>query len=525
MRRVVEGVEAVNSQRKVLIFGLLAFAASGIFAAYWFSVCNSKVFACFALLGCLAVTALVCVYKSEVIKNKSRGLVHFSIILSVFCLVYAFAFPPFSVADEGHHYFASYWLSDIVMGQATPADGNAFPIRSEDVDFYDASSTVIDYKAYRTVAEHFFEFSDNPNELEMMTGVNLSIGGENIFAKLGSVVGLLFGRLFGLGAYPLFYLGRITSALFFIGCAVLAVKITPVGKSVFAVVSLLPMTLHLAASYSYDGGIIGIAFVLTALLLKAIYCKEKLSKFELFGILLCSIMLAPMKVIYTLLLGLVFFIPADRFASRRSSQLFKAGVLAAALLSILCLRLASVSALAASSGTGLDSRGTEVGHFYDLSDFIAKPIAAITLFLRTFDSTGDFYLRSTLGGSLGWFQANIAIPFFYLVPILVVLFLSVQRDDEDTVQPTMAFRISAIAIALVCFLALHLSMALAWTFDNETVIQGVQGRYFLPFLPAALLALRSRAVKVAGNQFTCFVTSISVINILMLIRMVAVAIV
>lgn len=50
-----------------------------------------------------------------------------------------------------------------------------------------------------------------------------------------------------------------------------AVRITPIGKNVMMTAGLLPMTLHLASSYSYDAGIIGLAFLLTGMCLRAVY--------------------------------------------------------------------------------------------------------------------------------------------------------------------------------------------------------------------------------------------------------------
>ena len=45
-----------------------------------------------------------------------------------------------------------------------------------------------------------------------------------------------------------------------------------------------------------------------------------------------------------------------------------------------------------------------------------------------------------------------------------------------------------------------LSMLIAWTPVSSRVILGVQGRYFLPFLPVLLLALKNRTVVLTKDK-------------------------
>ena len=45
-----------------------------------------------------------------------------------------------------------------------------------------------------------------------------------------------------------------------------------------------------------------------------------------------------------------------------------------------------------------------------------------------------------------------------------------------------------------------LSMLIAWTPVSSRVILGVQGRYFLPFLPVLLLALKNQTVVLTKDE-------------------------
>src|SRR5699024_12061008 len=58
-------------------------------------------------------------------------------------------------------------------------------------------------------------------------------------------------------------------------CALpISVRWAPFGRRVLAAAALLPMTLHLAASFSRDSVLLGLAFAFTGLCLRAIFGDE-----------------------------------------------------------------------------------------------------------------------------------------------------------------------------------------------------------------------------------------------------------
>ncbi len=502
-------------------FAVITLCALTIYSIYWFAVSDSFNYLVVAVPLVAASVAAVYFHSSGFFDVPSLQIKIFCLSLVILGLVAVFSFPPYTVPDEGHHFFSTYWITDVITGDAGLSDGKGFPVRSDVVEMYGNSSIEISSKGYRTVIEEFQAFSTE-SETEQMSSFDFTFGSENGLAKIGSVFGVFIGRLFNLGAYPLFYLGRITALAFFALCAVLAVWVTPVAKSAFAGVSLLPMTLSLAASYSYDGGIIGLTMLFCACALRAITSKEPISFRETIVLGILAAIIAPLKVVYSTALLLLFFIPSSRFANKKQSLVCKIGLLSIACASIMLFRLASVSSLAV-SGNGLDYRGLESGHYYELRDLIMHPVSSLSLFARTIDSMGDFYWLSMFGHLPGWLQQNLAAPAFLIVPMLLCLLYSIQKSDEDGWQPSLALRLSCIGGFLLTVGAVMLSMAIGWTFDTETVIQGVQGRYFLPVLVLALVAARSSRVTVSGSSFSLCITSLFVLDCLYLLRFAALA--
>ena len=93
------------------------------------------------------------------------------------------------------------------------------------------------------------------------------------------------------------------------------------------------MTLHLAASFSRDAALLGLAFLFTALCLQAVFGGEgkPMPARRLAALAVCGVLLAPAKVVYLPLAALFWLIPAVRMGAR---PWLKKGLYAAACLAL-----------------------------------------------------------------------------------------------------------------------------------------------------------------------------------------------
>lgn len=502
-----------------------------ICGVFWYTTCDRKlVLVALALFGLVPLVVSV-LHTVGVLAPMRRRLVAFGAVLTYACILFALFLPPFSAPDEYHHYLASYWLSDCVAGASTVNSPETLAMRADDWAFYsdhgrrdesaDYQTFTINAASYQQIAE---EFSWGPQlEGDVMVPEELmfsfTLGNENVIAKIGSVVGILLGKALNVGAYPLFYLGRIFSALFFVACVVAAVHITPVGKNAMMAISLLPMTLHEAASFSYDGGTIGLSFLFIALALSALFGEGKLGRPTMVGLAVSAVCLAPCKAVYVLELALVLFIPTRRFSSRGQALVYKGAVLGASALAVAVAKLATVASV---------SGGTTVFVFpgertYSISDLLLHPFHTLALFFRTLEVSGDSYLSGIVGSNLGWLQQNLGTPMVFIGTYVIGLLYAAQKSDDDALIVGMRLRVLSTLVCLAVLLAVMLSMTLAWTPASMDVIQGVQGRYLLPVLPLALLALRARRVAIAGDTFPTTLVLFSLLNALYMTRFMALA--
>lgn len=459
----------------------------------------------------------------------------------VFCLV----LPPYAAPDEQFHInqafsgatrlatcldFDGWHLRAVPLATTfrRPSDQNA---RIED-----ERTTVFIWQA---VSEEFFTLSpDAFGSHAQYDEPQADVGGELYFF---STLGVFLGFVLHLGFVPTLFLGRLANLAAYTLLTAWAVKRSPVAKPVFAAAGLLPMSLHLAASFSRDSLLLGLAFLYTALCLEGAFgagaaAAAPLPRRQLLLIAAVGLLLAPAKSVYLPLCGLCLLIPAARLGRRGRAKL--AGFLAACLLMFALsgaryaiagflqqaipaaqqAEAASVEGGALPDEGGADAPG-EPGEpaepaelsagavdpdsiCFSAAYILAHPGLTVQLLLRSLTQNADHYIKTLVGGKLSYYSLEIG--WGWVVACYLLLAAACRAAEgggrpgaaagaEMLPAPGEARRI-ARARALAGLLALA-SAGLAvlgcvsWTPTYYETIYGLQGRYFLPVLPAALLAL------------------------------------
>lgn len=501
----------------------VAFAVTILYAIYFYSIARSSLALGFASIVILADIILYIVvdrlYNKHVIPVDGA----FLIVLIFLGLMFCFVFTPGSVPDEFYHFLASYRYTDTIFLQANDVTG--LEMRADDFDFYNSFlSSILNRENYVNLSQASFLVQDTSIEfLEKWQGSDF---GNNLpQEKLPSVLGILLGRLLGLGSYPLFYLGRLFNFAFFIVLVFFAIRITPIGKNIMRIAALLPMTLHLAASYSYDAGIIGMAFLLTAFCLKAIRGTGPIEKRTCIGILVLAILLAPCKIIYCVISLSIFLIPNNRFSSKKTAWLFKYGTFALGLLAIALIRapaLLEMSGVEAEDSSA--ARDGQEGEYYTFGNVIENPVKFIIIIIRTFIVMMDNYIYTMVGRSLGWFQQGIEASWMLTVAFLALLLVSALSTPEDSATVKISHKVFFLALCLIAWVGVHLSMLIGWTFNTSPIIEGVQGRYIIPLLPLALLSLRNRTMVFKRNVTWALMFGMLLLNSIYMIQVFSIAI-
>ena len=283
------------------------------------------------------------------------------------------------------------------------------------------------------------------------------------------------------------YLGRVFNFAAFTIMVFFAIRRTPVGKLAMLVAALLPMSMQLAVSFSYDAIINGVAFLFIANCLHAAYGKEPLRVRDLVALGVLGLLLAPCKSgAYLPLCFLCLIIPRDRWGSKKRHWLALGVILGASLLSFATYSLQSVLSVLSAGEKELIYSG-DAG--YTFGYLLQHPDTFIRVMVNTVMDLSSFYYTSLIGKELGWL--NLSVDWLVVTAFTVLLLLSALRVNEEHQLVKNWHKWWFVLIFAGVFLLVEIAMFTNWTPLGDDTVAGVQGRYFLPVLPILLLLVRN----------------------------------
>jgi uncharacterized membrane protein len=325
-----------------------------------------------------------------------------------------------------------------------------------------------------------FEVPDEPSHYLKVTNLaqgNIFVDKSKVFVDLYSPIpyliptlAVLVGKLFGLSVTALFYLGRLANLFFYLFIIFLAIKYTPILKWVFILLSLMPMALYEAASFSSDGFNIAISLLLIAIILKLAFDESicKISKNHLLLIFILGALLALSKEIYILLLLLVLIIPQDKFKSRNFKYtwffiIFTFSVVTALLWSLL------VSGIYVPISIEINPQKQFIFIITHILPFVGIIINTISHYL--------LYYLTTFVGSFGWKDIGLDTPLPYaLVYVYIIFFFIIALTDKSKVSITLNQKLLSLMVFLLSFVSIFVLEYLTWNNVGNVSIEGVIGR-------------------------------------------------
>ena len=400
-------------------------------------------------------------------------------------ILYMLVMTPLSIPDEQVHYQASYRLSSVMMFQ------------SDRMDYGEKA-----YFDYSGLGGHYNMGSAYDRIAEEIASPKAAITGEkHLVQRLDyplmyapQALGITIGRIFGANFVILFWLGRLTNLLFYAGCVYLAIRAARRFGTLLSLVSLMPMALHQAASYSYDAFINGLALLLIALILRAADRKDRMDTREYLELLAVSMLMAPAKAVYTPILILLLFIPAQRFRSRKWKLLMIFYLWAAALAAVAVFQLAGIRNAITSGGGKTNWEGNTN---YTLAYLFSHPGETVRLFINTLRANLSEWPYQAVGNRLS--GLSMEVTGWKITVYMVLLILAGQTAVGNETQITGPERTAFFGVSVVTVFLVMLTMLLNWTSQNDTIIQGIQGRYFIPLMPFLFMCLNNRMIRLNIN--------------------------
>lgn len=433
---------------------------------------------------CIAITIFI-VYSGFYRKEKIEKI--FVPVVIVWGIIYMIILPPFSSPDEPIHFGTAYKISNEMLGKKALGENNVVVMRKDDAEV--AYGTIPTVKTYEYTLQSFFDGVQDTTPTEWM---HSNLNSKNIITHLPGAIGISIARVLGLGSIPLIYLGRIMNLLFYVILVYLAIKIAPFGKMVFFALSMTPMMLELISSYSYDAIVNALAFLSIALLLRAIYGEVKIGIKEMAELVVLTMLLAPSKIVYSLIFVLCIFIPKEKFKNKWVYCGSIVAIFTAVILSNMYINMGAMSQV---SGTG--NKGVAVQNVveqYSLKWCIQNPLHACKIYLYTTRAFGLYYLKTMFGSLLGWLELPVSHLAIYAFALLTAASFLFERDNKKKIF--LVHKVITLGILLGVYVFVLFSMFSTCTPFGTDVILGVQGRYFLTVMPLFLLVLTNDKIRI-----------------------------
>lgn len=275
-------------------------------------------------------------------------------------------------------------------------------------------------------------------------------------------------------------LARFLNLLIGAGFVAYGIRHAAFGKWALFVVALLPMTLNQIASISADSLVLAVSFCFLGVVSGVVGRTFALERAR-FVLPVLALMLAFAKPGAAWILAAVLFCyPACRGSRVRFGELAVTTLL---IPWIVHTGWTIWSAGNAHYGPGVDPDANR-------ALLTGQPLVVARMAFNTFFGDGMTGLYQSMIGRLGWLDIPLSGWAYTLAGGM--LLASLGTNPDGTRIPVLT-RLLALGAALGSLALIALPLFLTWTHVGAPVIQGLQGRYFLPTLAFVLVFCALRA--------------------------------
>lgn len=340
-----------------------------------------------------------------------------------------------------------------------------------------------------------------------------------ILRHFAANIGFFLCVLINLPVFWCLQIAELFSLIFYMILGYFAIKLMPVKKELLAIIMLLPMSLQQAGSINYDATLIPVCFLFISYIMHILYSNDKVGWKSIGFMMVLLTIIALTKPPYVFLAMLILMIPINRY------NLKIKGINVGQVIYKYRWWMLALGCVLVLSGIYILRYNMVVLEV--VASFIKFPKFITTVFKTLF--TFHFFIVSIIG-NLGWLDTSVDIWFMIFTIILCIILT--QIDDKNEKK----FSIKNYVICISCFAFIFCLVFIAmenWTImgtnwmvennlsawlkciDNIDIIQGVQGRYFIPIIPVVgmLIPVVKKVKKKSAGVLINVYAVVSIIHV------------
>ncbi|WP_455502215.1 DUF2142 domain-containing protein [Gemmiger sp.] len=432
-------------------------------------------------------------------------------------VLFAFANPPMQTPDETDHYLRTYAISmgrfDFDAKRGYPEDVNelvaAFPGAWVNAHTSAGVGTDPDTHAeqpYNTAGNALKQYGKDgrvesiwDSFAQYRTYLYRDSAAQPVTEPISFLIlpflpgalGMALARLLGFGALGCLYGGRLVNLLAYTALCYAALRSVHKCKPAFLCIMLMPLSLYMGASLSYDATLLGCYYVMLALLTQ----EEWDDKTALFYILACVFANGTKPYINLLWVVLPLVVRKSKWKVRVNRAVYT--VLTAAGALALTFGVEQYGTLLRHNyGTIARQGGTTVNGGAQLLFIVKHPLRYIAVLLGTLYENDGFIGQL---GLFGWKDMPIA---FISVTAPLVLLLAAMLCTPAADAPGRRRTGWLSVFGLVYAVGAMTAMYITYTPVSMVRIVGLQTRYFLPVWLLLTLAAAAALRRVLAPRLT-----------------------
>ncbi|MCR1956902.1 DUF2142 domain-containing protein [Thomasclavelia ramosa] len=434
----------------------------------------------------------------------------FVVVALLFGIIIMFLVPPFQVPDEDSHFKKAYVMSggQIVPEKIDGVVGYYIPKELSDT-INSLTSSVVGDRDKKSSYSALVLDDRTPITYNNVEFQNFSTANSNFIAHLVPTIGILIGKVFAkitqggnASVTYLLYFARFANLMLFVSMVGFAIKNTPILKRTMMLVGLMPMSIFLGASTSYDCLIISGLFLIISYIFRLIFDeKYALEKHNMIILAILGSIIGVIKPNYLLIFLLLLFIPKYKF--KNSKELIKTGAIFALILvsGYLVLKLPyffmKTTTLATSDGNGEVSLNAQ-----QWSYVLSNPLAFFKAAYKTLADGMNYYICTTVA-TFGLIDTYVPTLISYLYLGLITL-MGVVEMSRTEYKVNWIIRVFSIFVFVAVILSTFFAMYMSWTpmelGVGSATVTGVQGRYFIPVLFLPMIIFQNK--QLTKNKIT-----------------------
>lgn len=428
-------------------------------------------------------------------------------------LIITYSQTQFASWDEKIHFESAYSLA---YGKEIQWTEGSLALQQASIIGCNTKEEFAELREYINTSGKIFSYTEKKDEV---------LPSYKVLAYIPQALFIRLGIILKLPLVWIYALGKIGNLLLYVITMFFAIRLARTKKLFLMFLAMMPTSIFLAASYTYDTVVFSFVTLGCVLWANAFFYQRE--KTDVKNIILMVFLFSVgcfSKAVYIPLILIILLLPTIKKASRKKKLILGTGILLILGLVMMTFVLPTLTSTVAKNVTfGGDSRGGDTGVVRQLISMIKHPWASVKLMLGSVIKLDNF---RNLGypEADNYFFGNLM--FFNLashgilsdkwcalwIPLLVILILCEDSEKHRYIMKVwdkIVLTVAGLGTIFLIWLALYLD----FTPVGEDYISGVQARYYLPLLYFGICLIGNNRISIKCNKInlikaTCIITAI-----------------